>query len=73
MGLHPLAANFAEVADAYERGRPEYTPAIAEAIVAELHIAPGGRVLDLAAGTGKLTRACTPCHAEWMVGHRGER
>jgi len=57
MGLHPLAANFVEVADAYERGRPEYTPAVAQAIVTKLRIAPGDRVLDLAAGTGKLTRA----------------
>lgn len=57
MGLHPLAANFVDVADAYERGRPEYTPAVAEAIAAELHISPSARVLDLAAGTGKLTRA----------------
>lgn len=55
--LHPLAAHFVDVADAYERGRPEYTPAVAEAIAAELHIAPAARVLDLAAGTGKLTRA----------------
>jgi SAM-dependent methyltransferase len=57
MGLHPLAARFADVADAYERGRPEYTPTVAQAIMAELHIAPGEPVLDLAAGTGKLTRA----------------
>jgi SAM-dependent methyltransferase len=55
--LHPLAARFVDVADSYERGRPEYTPAAAEAIAAELNIAPGARVLDLAAGTGKLTRA----------------
>jgi ubiquinone/menaquinone biosynthesis C-methylase UbiE len=55
--LHPLAAHFVDVADAYERGRPEYTPAVAQAVAAELHIAPGARVLDLAAGTGKLTRA----------------
>lgn len=57
MGLHPLAARFADVADAYERGRPEYTPEIAQAIMAELRIARGDRVLDLAAGTGKLARA----------------
>jgi ubiquinone/menaquinone biosynthesis C-methylase UbiE len=57
MGLHPLAARFADVADAYERGRPEYTAEVAQAIMAELRIAPGDRVLDLAAGTGKLTRA----------------
>jgi SAM-dependent methyltransferase len=57
MGLHPLAASFVDVADAYDRGRPEYTPAVAEAVAAELRIAPSARVLDLAAGTGKLTRA----------------
>jgi len=45
------------VADAYERGRPEYAPAVIGAIAAELGIRPGDRVLDLAAGTGKLTRA----------------
>jgi SAM-dependent methyltransferase len=57
MALHPLAEPFAAVADAYERGRPEYAPAVVGAVTAELHIAPGARVLDLAAGTGKLTRA----------------
>jgi ubiquinone/menaquinone biosynthesis C-methylase UbiE len=57
MALHPLAASFAEVAGAYERGRPEYAPAVVGAIAAELGIPPGGPVLDLAAGTGKLTRA----------------
>jgi SAM-dependent methyltransferase len=57
MALHPLAARFAEVAGAYERGRPEYAPAVVGAIAAELRIPAGGPVLDLAAGTGKLTRA----------------
>jgi SAM-dependent methyltransferase len=55
--LHPLAAQFAEVADAYERGRPDYPPAVVGAIAAELGIERGAPVLDLAAGTGKLTRA----------------
>lgn len=57
MALHPLTAGFAEVADTYERGRPEYAPAVVGAIAAELGIPAGGAVLDLAAGTGKLTRA----------------
>ena len=57
MALHPLAASFAEVAGTYERGRPEYAPAVVGAITAELGIPAGGPVLDLAAGTGKLTRA----------------
>jgi SAM-dependent methyltransferase len=57
MPLHPLAENFASVAEAYERGRPEYPPAAIGALAAELGLARHARVLDLAAGTGKLTRA----------------
>lgn len=55
--LHPLAKQFASVADTYERGRPDYPPAVAGALAAELRLATGSPVLDLAAGTGKLTRA----------------
>jgi SAM-dependent methyltransferase len=50
--LHPLAAQFAGVADDYDRGRPDYPTGV----VGLLGLAPGARVLDLAAGTGKLTR-----------------
>jgi SAM-dependent methyltransferase len=46
------ARSFDEVADAYRRARPSY-PAAAVAWVLER--APGVRVVDLAAGTGKLT------------------
>ncbi|HEX7291806.1 MAG TPA: class I SAM-dependent methyltransferase [Conexibacter sp.] len=56
MALHPLAAGFADVADAYERGRPEHAPAVVAALATELHLPPGAPVLDLAAGTGKLAR-----------------
>jgi SAM-dependent methyltransferase len=56
MALDPLAEHFADVALAYERGRPEYPAAVVGAIAAELGLSPGARVLDLAAGTGKLTR-----------------
>jgi ubiquinone/menaquinone biosynthesis C-methylase UbiE len=55
--LHPLAEKFAAVADSYDRGRPEYAPAVVGALVDELQLGPGADVLDLAAGTGKLTRA----------------
>ena len=54
--LHALVAGFADVAAVYERGRPDYPPAVVERIVAELGVSPGDRVLDLGAGTGKLTR-----------------
>jgi SAM-dependent methyltransferase len=57
VALHPLAERFDSVADAYERGRPDYAPAVVGALAAELGLSPGTPVLDLAAGTGKLTRA----------------
>jgi SAM-dependent methyltransferase len=57
VSLHPLAGRFGTVAEAYERGRPEYPPAVAGALAAELGLSPGAAVLDLAAGTGKLSRA----------------
>jgi SAM-dependent methyltransferase len=54
--IHEAAAfGFARSAEAYEEGRPEYPPAALE----PLGLAPGVTVLDLAAGTGKLTRALT--------------
>jgi len=55
--LHPLAQRFASVADAYERGRPESPPAVAGALAAEFGLRSGAVVLDLGAGTGKLSTA----------------
>ncbi len=53
--IHPAAAGgFGRGADAYERGRPGYPDAAVDRLVAAL---PGRQVIDLAAGTGKLTRA----------------
>jgi SAM-dependent methyltransferase len=53
--IHRAAAEgFARSADAYERGRPGYPSAAVEHLMARLPAAP--LVLDLAAGTGKLTR-----------------
>jgi SAM-dependent methyltransferase len=48
------ARSFGAVADLYERSRPGYP---VEAVRWVLELAPGPQVLDLAAGTGKLTRA----------------
>lgn len=57
MELHPLAAaGFADVADVYERGRPEYAPGVLELLAREIGVGRGRIVLDLGAGTGKLTR-----------------
>jgi len=65
MQVHESAAKgFAASADAYERGRPAYSPEAIDRLIAELGIGPGMRVLDLAAGTGKLTRQIATAGAE---------
>lgn len=59
--MHPLAQRFASVAAEYERGRPDYAPGVVGALAAELGLQPGAAVLDLAAGTGKLSRTLVAC------------
>jgi SAM-dependent methyltransferase len=55
--IHQSAARgFALAPDEYERGRPMYPFAAVRRLVRELRIKPESTVLDLAAGTGKLTR-----------------
>lgn len=52
-----LGLTFGRVAGAYDRLRPEFAVAAVDYAVAALGLAPGASVLDLAAGTGTLTRA----------------
>lgn len=49
-------AGFDKTSHEYERGRPGYPSEAVEHIVAVANLAPGDCVVDLAAGTGKLTR-----------------
>ena len=57
MAEEKLGLTFGRVAGAYDRLRPEYATAAVDYAVASLGLAPGASVLDLAAGTGTLTRA----------------
>ena len=57
MALHPLVAGFTDVAEQYELGRPGYAPEVVAAVIEQLDLAPGARIADVGAGTGKLTRA----------------
>jgi SAM-dependent methyltransferase len=68
MAIHESAAKgFSAGADAYERGRPSYSPEAIARLVEELRIGRGTRVLDLAAGTGKLTRQLIDSGAELVA------
>ncbi len=62
--MEAAASGFSAGADDYERGRPSYPADAVELLCRELGIVPGARVLDLAAGTGKLTRLLVPTGAE---------
>lgn len=64
-GIHEsAAAGYARAPDAYERGRPGYPEEAIVLLAAELGLRPGARVVDLAAGTGKLTRALAALGAD---------
>jgi SAM-dependent methyltransferase len=49
-------SGFESGSDIYERSRPDYSDQALAQLVATTGVGPGSRLLDLAAGTGKLTR-----------------
>jgi SAM-dependent methyltransferase len=61
--IDPAAQSFASVAGVYERARPEYPEAAVDWLASRLDLGPGRTVVDLAAGTGKLTRMLVPTRA----------
>jgi SAM-dependent methyltransferase len=54
--LHPAAHGFEAAGERYERARPDYPPAAIDWLIEGLALGPRARVLDVGAGTGKLTR-----------------
>lgn len=58
-----VACGFGSASEAYERGRPSYPTEAVALLVDQLGIGPGSLVVDLAAGTGKLTRLLVPSRA----------
>jgi SAM-dependent methyltransferase len=70
MGVHEEARRgfgTTRAVAAYERGRPGYPAEAVAELVRALGIAPGATVLDLAAGSGKLTRQLLPAGARLLA------
>lgn len=66
--IHQTAARgFPRAAEAYQLARPEYAPEAVEFLVEGLDVARATLLLDLGAGTGKLTRMLLPAGAEVMA------
>ena len=65
MDVHPIAAaGFGSAPDAYEKGRPGYPEAAVRWLAERTGLARGATVVDLAAGTGKLTQSLARTGAE---------
>ena len=68
MPVHRVAdSGFDREAVTYERARPSYPPECVDWLAEHLGIGPGRRVLDLAAGTGKLTRRLEPLGSDLVA------
>jgi len=69
---HPEARGFERVAELYERARPGYPEEVLSWFTDQLELRPGRIVLDLGAGTGKLTRALVETGARVLALEPGD-
>jgi SAM-dependent methyltransferase len=67
------ALSFDAVARDYERHRPDYPPEAVAWLAERLGVGSGTRVLDLGAGTGKLTRALVELGADVVAVEPGTK
>jgi SAM-dependent methyltransferase len=68
-----LGFSFGNVAETYDRVRPPYSQELLDRAQAELELDADAHVLDLAAGTGRLTRELERCFAHVVAVEPDER
>ena len=62
--IDPIAAaGFGSAAEVYERARPSYPPEAIDWLLVRTGVGEGDTIVDLGAGTGKLTRLLAPSGA----------
>jgi SAM-dependent methyltransferase len=61
------AAGFGSAAEVYERARPSYPAEAIDWLIERTGIGPGDTIVDLGAGTGKLTRLLVPSGARVLA------
>ena len=66
-------SGFSQGSALYERARPGYPEDSVGHLLATLAVGPSSRVLDIAAGTGKLTRALAATGAHVVASEPSER
>lgn len=66
--IHEKAAiGFDRAGDQYERGRPEYPQCAVDFLISKIGITSTSTVVDLGAGTGKLTKLLLPTKAKILA------
>jgi SAM-dependent methyltransferase len=73
LNLPELRFSFGNVAETYDRVRPPYSQELLDRAQAELELTPQATVLDLAAGTGRLSRELARRFAEVVAVEPDER
>ena len=69
---HPDSRSFELVADLYERARPEYPEEAVAWVASRLGLGSDSTIVDLGAGTGKLTRALVATGAQVIAVEPGD-